>query len=160
LTDDLVKDNRQNRVRVAAAGQGQTAILTYEVLAADEARKVSLLQIELGTGRSHQIRVQLASRGWPLWGDRKYGTSDPAVSGAAVRIWRFLPAAFASGIRHGMKFWIFAPRRPIANMVLVPPGSDIISHGGPRFRRLICRSRQAVRRPGPSTEDKHDCPGR
>jgi 23S rRNA pseudouridine1911/1915/1917 synthase len=82
LTDDLVKDNRQNRVRVAAAGQGQTAILTYEVLAADEARKVSLLQNELGTGRSHQIRVQLASRGWPLWGDRKYGTSDPAVSGA------------------------------------------------------------------------------
>lgn len=35
----------------------------------------TLLQIQLDTGRSHQIRVQLASRKWPIAGDRKYGSS-------------------------------------------------------------------------------------
>ena len=47
------------------------AILDYEVIASKEG--YSLLRIALHTGRTHQIRVQLASRGLPLCGDRRYG---------------------------------------------------------------------------------------
>ncbi|MFN0054346.1 MAG: RluA family pseudouridine synthase [Planctomycetales bacterium] len=46
-----------------------------------------LLEIELLTGRMHQIRVQLASRGWPIVGDRQYGAAPPleAVDGGELR---------------------------------------------------------------------------
>jgi 23S rRNA pseudouridine1911/1915/1917 synthase len=42
-------------------------------VAHDPQHNCSLVRILLGTGRSHQIRVQFASRGWPLIGDRRYG---------------------------------------------------------------------------------------
>ncbi len=73
LEDDLEKDRQANRVRVVAAGKGQPADLDYEVIASDTARNCSLVRITLGTGRSHQIRVQFATRGWPLLGDQRYG---------------------------------------------------------------------------------------
>lgn len=47
------------------------AILDYTVLAS--AKGLSLVKIRLQTGRPHQIRVQFASRGYPLYGDQKYG---------------------------------------------------------------------------------------
>lgn len=50
------------------------ARLSYEVLASTE--ELSLVMIRLHTGRTHQIRVQFASRGMPLWGDRLYGGGD------------------------------------------------------------------------------------
>lgn len=52
----------------------QEARLSYQVLAQRE--DASLVQIRLHTGRTHQIRVQFASRGYPLWGERKYSTRD------------------------------------------------------------------------------------
>ncbi len=54
------------------------ARLTYRALDSDGER--SLVEIELLTGRTHQIRVQFASRGMPLYGDRRYGSrrSDKA----------------------------------------------------------------------------------
>ena len=53
------------------------ALLDYELLgtAEYEGRTLSLLRIALHTGRSHQIRVQLASRGMPLVGDARYGSA-------------------------------------------------------------------------------------
>ncbi len=73
LEDSLHKDPATRLVAVVAAGQGQDAILTYKVLARRADLGLSLLAIRLQTGRSHQIRVQLASRGWPIVGDRRYG---------------------------------------------------------------------------------------
>lgn len=73
LEDDLYKDQQANRVQVVAPGQGQQAYLDYERVAYDCGQDCSLLRITLGTGRSHQIRVQFASRGWPLLGDQRYG---------------------------------------------------------------------------------------
>jgi len=57
------------------------ALLDYELLesAEVEGRTVSLLRIALRTGRSHQIRVQLASRGMPLVGDGRYGSALRAL---------------------------------------------------------------------------------
>ena len=51
------------------------ARLEYRLLRAGE---TSLVRIRLHTGRSHQIRVQFASRGYPLVGDHKYGSRDEA----------------------------------------------------------------------------------
>ncbi len=83
LTDWLQKDHHSNTVRVIESGlpQAKQAILHYERIAV-HANK-SLLRIQLETGRSHQIRVQLAHCGHPLLGDHKYGQalnlSGPAL---------------------------------------------------------------------------------
>jgi 23S rRNA pseudouridine1911/1915/1917 synthase len=55
-----------------SAEEGKEARLRYRLL--QSVRGLSLLEIELLTGRSHQIRVQLASRGMPICGDVKYGS--------------------------------------------------------------------------------------
>ena len=76
LTDLLARD-KVRRVTYVADAPGkdvQEAKLSYRVLACCEG--LSLVSISLYTGRTHQIRVQFASRGWPLAGDRKYGVED------------------------------------------------------------------------------------
>ena len=72
-TDLLFKDSRKNKVFVVnklRAGVKE-ARLTYRRLTEGEQ---SLVHICLDTGRSHQIRVQFSSRGFPLVGDHKYGS--------------------------------------------------------------------------------------
>lgn len=73
LIDFLYKDRRENKVYTAKPSnkQAKKAKLEYELLGSS--KNLSLLSIRLHTGRPHQIRVQLASRGWPLYGDQKYG---------------------------------------------------------------------------------------
>lgn len=76
LTDLLGRDKARKMTYVAQEpGKGiQEAVLDYEVLG--EADGMSLVRIVLHTGRTHQIRVQFASRGMPLVGERKYSTMD------------------------------------------------------------------------------------
>lgn len=73
--DWLFKDSRKNKVFVVKKGRAgvKQARLEYRLLRAGEK---SLVRIRLHTGRSHQIRVQFASRGYPLVGDHKYGSRD------------------------------------------------------------------------------------
>ncbi|WP_091479483.1 RluA family pseudouridine synthase [Gracilibacillus orientalis] len=72
--DFLWKDRSQNVVTVSSKNNAQAkkAVLDYQLLASDKG--LSLVKINLRTGRPHQIRVQFASRGYPLYGDQKYGT--------------------------------------------------------------------------------------
>ena len=74
-TDLLWKDSRKNKVFVVKRERGgvKKARLEYHRLKAGEE---SLVRIRLHTGRSHQIRVQFSSRGFPLVGDHKYGSRD------------------------------------------------------------------------------------
>lgn len=74
LTDYLLKDGRTNLSKaVPGKTQGaKEAMLRWRML--QHSRDVSLLEIELYTGRHHQIRVQMAHAGFPLLGDFKYGS--------------------------------------------------------------------------------------
>lgn len=73
--DLLFKDSRKNKVFVVKKERKgvKKARLEFTRLAAGTE---SLVHIRLHTGRSHQIRVQFASRGFPLVGDHKYGSRD------------------------------------------------------------------------------------
>lgn len=105
--DILAKDRRTNQVRRLEPGPGlpssaRAARTAWQLCT--RSSSLALLQLRPMTGRSHQLRVQAASRGLPIVGDRKYGSSldfDGAialhayflafthpVSGTSVRIWR------------------------------------------------------------------------
>ena len=74
-TDLLWKDSSKNKVFVVKRERRgvKKARLEFTRLATGAE---SLVRIRLHTGRSHQIRVQFSSRGFPLVGDRKYGAKD------------------------------------------------------------------------------------
>lgn len=73
LCDWLLSDERGSRV--CKPGQGAQAVLRYRVASVQNGK--ALLDIELLTGRKHQIRVQLATRGWSILGDLRYGAAVP-----------------------------------------------------------------------------------
>lgn len=76
LENYLVKDGRTNTSKVANPNEkdAKKAVLHYEVLATgkDGEKDISLVKVKLETGRHHQIRVQMANMGCPIWGDAKY----------------------------------------------------------------------------------------
>lgn len=80
LCDLLFHDRAKNKSYVVKRERAgvKKAELYYEVLETKEkdGEKYSLLRVVLHTGRTHQIRVQLAHRKMPLSGDRKYGAKD------------------------------------------------------------------------------------
>ena len=84
LEDLLFKDKQKNKSYVVKRERKgvRRASLDYRVL--DEADGKALVCIMLNTGRSHQIRVQFASRKMPLAGDGKYGSRD---NGCEVALW-------------------------------------------------------------------------
>ena len=74
-TDLLFKDSRKNKVFVVKRERKGVKKARLE-FARLTSREESLVRIRLHTGRSHQIRVQFSSRGFPLVGDHKYGSRD------------------------------------------------------------------------------------
>lgn len=85
--EDLLARDRERRRTVVVTEPGpnaRPASLDYETLA--RADGCSLVRVRLHTGRTHQIRVQFSGRGFPLLGDRKYGTDDGE---AQIALWSF-----------------------------------------------------------------------
>ena len=62
------------------------AKLDYEVVTYNEVKNLSLLKINLHTGRHHQIRLQMANFGHSIFGDQKYGTRG---KGKQIALWAF-----------------------------------------------------------------------
>lgn len=84
--DLLLRDKARKMTMVAATeGKGvQPASLQYRVL--NKSKGLSRVQIKLETGRTHQIRVQFASRGMPLVGERKYSTLEDTCE---IALWSY-----------------------------------------------------------------------
>ena len=75
MKDYLLKNEKNNMSKVVKDGtkNSKYAELDYEVLKYDKEQNLSVLKINLHTGRHHQIRVQLSSRDHAIYGDQKYG---------------------------------------------------------------------------------------
>ena len=90
LRDLLYHDKAKNKTYVVNRERKgvKEALLAYETIAVCEkdGKTLSLLKVRIFTGRSHQIRVQFASRKHPLIGDGKYGSS---VKGVGMALWSF-----------------------------------------------------------------------
>lgn len=76
LENYLVKDGKTNTSKVCGANEkdAKKAVLGYEVIAKSDDK--CLVKVKLETGRHHQIRVQMAYIGCPIWGDTKYNSAE------------------------------------------------------------------------------------
>ena len=88
LTDYLYKDERNNISKVVKKEKknAKLANLDYEVLKYNNVKNLSLVKINLHTGRHHQIRVQLANFNHSIFGDQKYGTRG---KGKQIALWAY-----------------------------------------------------------------------
>ncbi|MFV8290731.1 RluA family pseudouridine synthase [Aerococcus viridans] len=86
LVDYLYKNRQENKVSIVSEHhkEGKKAVLDYSVIASKDG--LSLVSVQLQTGRPHQIRVQLAGLGMPIWGDQKYGEQYSKV-GQQIALW-------------------------------------------------------------------------
>lgn len=78
LEDYLIKDEKDNISYVTTKDKGKYSKLEYKLL--DTKDNLSLVRINLITGRSHQIRVQFSSRNHPLVGDSKYSSNPNNIN--------------------------------------------------------------------------------
>ena len=88
LENYLYKDTKNNTSYVVDKNkkQAKLAKLNYEVIEYNKKENVSLLKINLHTGRHHQIRVQLSNIGHSIYGDQKYGK---AGKNKQIALWAF-----------------------------------------------------------------------
>ncbi len=86
LLDYLYKNKKTNMVSVVNKNhkEGKYSELSYSTLGKKDG--FSLVEIDLKTGRSHQIRVQFSSRNHPLFGDQRYGQNVNKV-GQQIALW-------------------------------------------------------------------------
>ena len=86
LEDYLVKDEKSGCVSVCAPDTPGAKLARLKTMPVASKNGTTLTRIELFTGRAHQIRVQHAHAGWPLWGDARYGGGRP---GEQIALWAY-----------------------------------------------------------------------
>lgn len=72
----IIKDEEKNRVSIASKGEEESKKIVTGVRSLKVKNGYSLVEVELVTGRTHQIRIHLSSLGYPIVGDRKYGDKN------------------------------------------------------------------------------------
>ena len=105
LTDKLLKDPKTNMVKVD--NNGKEAILEYKLK--DTYLNYSLVDINLITGRSHQIRVQFSSRNNPLYGDQRYNKNSKV--GEQIALFAYQLSFYHPITRELLKFELPIPNR-------------------------------------------------
>lgn len=108
LQNYLVKDEANNIVKIVPAmvEGAKKAVLDYNVLETND--KISLIDVKLITGRSHQARVQLAGQGCPIFGDAKYG-GDVLAKGHKLALWSYSLRFVHPVTKQIMVFKVFPP---------------------------------------------------
>lgn len=76
LQDRIEKNNRENLVKVLPIDEDSGKVIRTAVRPVETGREFTLAEVQLVTGRTHQIRAHLAKAGYPLIGDRKYGNEQ------------------------------------------------------------------------------------
>lgn len=84
LRDYMRKDSKKNTSYVCKEKDPDAKYAELSYTLVDTKNDLSLVKIALKTGRSHQIRVQFSSRGYPLWGDQRYNKN--AVKGQQIAL--------------------------------------------------------------------------
>lgn len=110
LIDKLYKNNKTNMVYVD--NRGKEAILIYKRI--KTINNLSLVDIELKTGRKHQIRVQFSSRNMPLWGDQRYNKN--AKVGQQIALYSYYLSFIHPITKEKMKFQLEIPKREPFNI--------------------------------------------
>ncbi|MDR0444641.1 MAG: RluA family pseudouridine synthase [Treponema sp.] len=105
--DELVRDIERKITTVVQSPREDSKSAYTKIKPVMENKNYTLAEIEIGTGRTHQIRAQAGAHGHPLCGDRKYGSGSPG--GFFLHAWKLefleyyieapLPAAFRERIR-------------------------------------------------------------
>ena len=147
----LGTDLNDRRRVVASVTVGAPSLTRFERLARVAAPRagLSLLRCRLATGRTHQIRVHLAARGWPLVGDPTYG--EPRWSEIADPL---LAAALRAFPRQALHAWRVAFTHPMTRARLtleapVPPDlAALLAETGLRLRTSSAAAESSARRPG------------
>lgn len=115
--DYLWKDEKQNTSYVVKEGKknSKLAKLNYEVIAYNEKENVSLVKINLQTGRHHQIRVQFSSRMHALYGDSKYHGRG---AGSGICLWAYKIKFVHPVKKEEMEFEDFPPKEGMWGKIL------------------------------------------
>lgn len=105
LIDYLSKNTKTNTVYVDK--NGKEAVLSYKRV--KMINNLSLVDIELKTGRNHQIRVQFSSRNTPLWGDQRYNKN--AKVGEQIALYSYYLSFIHPTTKEVMEFSLNLPNR-------------------------------------------------
>ena len=86
LENELLKDSKTGNVRAVKPGTPGAKHAKLDTTPIASRENLTLTKVRLYTGRSHQIRVQHAAAGFPLWGDARYGGGKP---GQQITLWAY-----------------------------------------------------------------------
>ena len=108
LTDLLYRDKARKMTMVASEPGKGVLLASLEYWSLNQTEALSRVRIRLETGRTHQIRVQFASRGLPLVGERKYSTLDDPCE---IALWSHRIAFTHPSTGEKMDFSLDPPRQ-------------------------------------------------